>query len=66
MTLINTQKVYCPYCAEKIEVVVDLTMEDQTLIEDCQVCCRPIAFEVHLDESGTPTLRPHAEDDADY
>lgn len=33
----------CPYCFEKISMILDLSVEDtQTYIEDCEVCCRPI------------------------
>ncbi len=32
----------CPYCWQEISMVLDLTVEEQTYIEDCEVCCRPI------------------------
>ncbi|MBC8283988.1 MAG: CPXCG motif-containing cysteine-rich protein [Nitrospinae bacterium] len=32
----------CPYCAQKISVLVDLSVSTQNYIEDCEVCCRPI------------------------
>ena len=32
----------CPYCGEEVETTVDLSGGDQTYIEDCEVCCRPI------------------------
>ena len=32
----------CPYCAEQISVVVDTSVQSQTYVEDCEVCCRPI------------------------
>jgi hypothetical protein len=42
----------CPYCGEKVETTLDLSAGDQTYIEDCQVCCRPITFvlQVHEEE----------------
>ncbi len=42
----------CPYCAEVIEVLVDNSVPQQNYIEDCQVCCRPIIFEVAVDQDG--------------
>jgi hypothetical protein len=33
---------YCPYCGEAIELIIDCSIPDQTYIEDCFVCCRPI------------------------
>jgi len=33
----------CPYCLEKISMLIDTSIEDeQTYIEDCEVCCNPI------------------------
>ncbi|OLS65006.1 CPXCG motif-containing cysteine-rich protein [Pseudomonas putida] len=42
----------CPYCGEEVETTIDLSGGDQTYIEDCAVCCRPITFilQVHGDE----------------
>lgn len=54
----------CPYCGERIAVFVDDSAGDQDYIEDCQVCCRPIAIAVRLDEDGVPQVSAAAEDDA--
>jgi Cysteine-rich CPXCG len=35
----------CPYCSERISMVLDTSVKRQTYIEDCEVCCQPI--EVH-------------------
>lgn len=32
----------CPYCWEEISMILDLSIADQSYIEDCEVCCRPI------------------------
>lgn len=33
----------CPYCLEKISMLLDVSEEgSQTYIEDCEVCCNPI------------------------
>ena len=39
----------CPYCGEEVDTTVDLSAGDQTYIEDCQVCCRPIVFVLQVD-----------------
>jgi hypothetical protein len=44
--------VQCPYCGERLETRVDLTADEISYIEDCQVCCRPIEFTVEREESG--------------
>jgi transcription elongation factor Elf1 len=32
----------CPYCSERISMVLDISVRSQTYIEDCEVCCHPI------------------------
>ncbi len=32
----------CPYCWEEISMLLDSSVKQQTYIEDCEVCCRPI------------------------
>jgi len=39
----------CPYCGERICVLLDTSVQQQEYIEDCQVCCNPIVFDVRLD-----------------
>jgi Cysteine-rich CPXCG len=36
--------VVCPHCWETITLILDLSVEQQAYIEDCEVCCRPIAI----------------------
>lgn len=44
----------CPYCGEPIDTYPDPGGgEEQTYIEDCSVCCRPIRFHaVYSQEDG--------------
>ncbi|HEX4387891.1 MAG TPA: CPXCG motif-containing cysteine-rich protein [Steroidobacteraceae bacterium] len=44
--------VRCPYCGERLETRVDLTTEEPSFVEDCEVCCRPIEFHIERDEGG--------------
>ena len=44
--------VYCPYCGEYIEIIVDLSVDHQEYVEDCSVCCRPIIMAVTATPSG--------------
>ena len=39
----------CPYCNERISVLLDLSVPAQTYIEDCEVCCRPIELRYATD-----------------
>ena len=38
----TTAEVSCPYCGEAITLLLDLSVESQTYIEDCSVCCQPM------------------------
>lgn len=41
----------CPHCGEPIDTYPDPGGgDDQSYIEDCSVCCRPILFHAQLDE----------------
>ncbi len=44
--------VLCPYCGERLETRVDLTADEPSYIEDCEVCCRPIEFQLERDPGG--------------
>ena len=39
----------CPYCGERISMVLDTSAGGQSYIEDCEVCCGPILLEIHMD-----------------
>jgi hypothetical protein len=56
MNKIDTKDVQCPYCGETIEVLIDCSVPEQNYIEDCQVCCCPINFDVVVDEDGESTV----------
>ena len=38
----TTAEVSCPYCGETITLLLDLSVEEQSYIEDCSVCCQPM------------------------
>lgn len=46
------QWISCPYCGEWFDISIDLSVEEQSYIEDCYVCCRPISFIVEVNELG--------------
>lgn len=39
----------CPYCGAGISMVLDLSIAEQTYIEDCEVCCNPIRIRYATD-----------------
>ena len=52
MNELESKKIQCPYCGETIDIVIDCSVEQQSYIEDCQVCCRPINIDVSVDQNG--------------
>ncbi len=41
----------CPYCWQPITMLLDTSLEDeQTYVEDCEVCCRPIEITFAAEE----------------
>lgn len=42
----------CPYCWEQVSILVDLSQYNQKYIEDCEVCCNPIEFEIKCVSNG--------------
>ena len=46
MNELKERIILCPYCGENIRVLIDCSVSQQNYIEDCQVCCRPINFNV--------------------
>jgi hypothetical protein len=46
-------EVECPYCGESFTILADPSQSQQSYVEDCFVCCRPIQFTITADpESG--------------
>lgn len=62
MNFVDTVKTTCPYCGETIELLVDCSVEQQTYIEDCFVCCRPITVKVQIEENNDPVVQVFDED----
>lgn len=44
--------IQCPYCGETLQVMIDCSISHQQYIEDCQICCRPIHFDVSISDDG--------------
>jgi len=60
---LKEKNVFCPYCGECINVLLDPSVAHQNYIEDCQVCCRPIIFDVTVDQSGEALVSVMSESD---
>ena len=56
--------IQCPYCGEDITVVADGSNAGQDYIEDCEVCCRPIALTLSVSETGDLSIEARDENQA--
>ena len=63
MSLQDEVEIDCPYCGERIVLLVDGSAGNQEYVEDCQVCCRPINLFVAIDEEGLPQVNVRREDE---
>jgi len=61
--LLGEHALRCPYCGETITVLADGSAGSQHYVEDCEVCCRPIEFDLTVDVDGTVALRARRGDD---
>ncbi|MCJ8327706.1 MAG: CPXCG motif-containing cysteine-rich protein [Campylobacterales bacterium] len=44
--------IICPYCAQRISIVLDKgTWERTDIIEECDVCCRPIEINYEVKDN---------------
>jgi hypothetical protein len=46
MELIVEMEISCPHCGESFPLQVDTSFPEQSIVEDCSVCCRPIALTI--------------------
>ncbi|WP_419771384.1 MAG: CPXCG motif-containing cysteine-rich protein [Candidatus Marinarcus sp.] len=45
--------IQCPYCLQAVTILLDTGVyENTTVVEDCEVCCRPIevSYDVYAGE----------------
>ena len=42
----------CPYCWEMVSMLLDLSVEEQRFVEDCENCCHPIEVSYHSSPEG--------------
>ncbi len=59
--------IQCPYCLQAITVLVDTGVyEYTTLVDDCEVCCRPIEISYSVDDGRVSSLSYNAIDGNEF
>lgn len=63
MNVLHEVAVECPYCGEVVGLLVDGSVPEQNYIEDCQVCCQPMAIRAEVLPDGNCRVTARREDD---
>jgi predicted nucleic acid-binding Zn ribbon protein len=63
VSLLETLQIVCPYCGERVEVVIDCSFSPQEYVEDCHVCCKPVILAVSVSREGEPSIQARREDE---
>lgn len=50
--VVQLEAIQCPYCGERVQMLVDLSAGAASYVEDCQVCCQPIDVSVEVNPAG--------------
>lgn len=51
--MLEGTRVFCPYCGEPFETLIDTSVIGaQEYVEDCYVCCQPIVFRFDVAADG--------------
>ena len=48
----------CPYCFESELKLIDFSVKSQNFIEDCEVCCNPIDFQISIENNEVIFFQP--------
>lgn len=52
MDTLAEQRITCPHCWKTNSILLELSIPEQVLIEDCQVCCHPLQLRFGRDADG--------------
>jgi hypothetical protein len=63
MEFLEERLIDCPYCGEAITVLLDEQEAGHEYTEDCQVCCKPIVFNLSTDVAGSLCISVRTEND---
>jgi hypothetical protein len=62
MNLLQDHDATCPHCWETINLTLDLSVPQQSYIEDCPVCCRPLSISYAASDGEIDELKVESAD----
>jgi hypothetical protein len=62
MNLLQDHDATCPHCWETINLTLDLSVPQQSYIEDCPVCCRPLRVSYAASDGEVDELKVESAD----
>lgn len=62
MNLLQGCDATCPHCWETINLTLDLSVPEQSYIEDCPVCCRPLRVSYAASDGEIDELKVESAD----
>jgi len=63
MEALQESRIFCPYCGERVTVLLDVTMAGDEYVEDCEVCCQPMRIRFSPLPDGSVTVTATREND---
>jgi hypothetical protein len=60
VNLLEERDADCPHCGETITLLLDLSVPEQSYVEDCSVCCKPMIVAYVAEEGELTDLRVEA------
>jgi transcription elongation factor Elf1 len=51
------RRISCPFCAERMSILIDASAGGQSYVEDCQVCCQPMQISFEVDDNELQNLQ---------
>ncbi len=54
-------RVQCPYCWERFTLLIDGSVDNQEYTEDCEICCRPIDFNIAIDDDDQASVQARSQ-----
>jgi hypothetical protein len=62
MNLLHGCDATCPHCWETINLTLDLSVPEQSYVEDCPVCCKPMLVSYTASDGEVDSLSVESAD----